>query len=106
MPNLNKIKTESIQTVIIDSDDFPDIENNIEKIHHILNENGSLFIIAENKFKNGVLNPLTLEIADSVKSHNFFLRNSIVWFFARKQTLTKYFICKQIQNDFSLYKKC
>ena len=72
MLNLNKIKTESIQTVIIDSDDFPDIENNIEKIHHILNENGSLFIIAENKFKNGVLNPLTLEIADSVKSHNFF----------------------------------
>ena len=80
MPNLNKIKTKSIQTIIIDSNDFPSIENNIERIHQILNENGSLFIIAENKFKNGVLKPLTLEIADIVKSRNFFLRNSIVWF--------------------------
>ena len=80
MPNLNKIKTKSIQTIIIDSNDFPNIENNIERIHQILNEDGSLFIIAENKFKNGVLKPLTLEIADIVKSHNFFLRNSIVWF--------------------------
>ena len=80
MPNLNKIKTKSIQTIIIDSNDFPNIENNIERIHQILNEDGSLFIIAENKFKNGVLKPLTLEIADIVKSRNFFLRNSIVWF--------------------------
>ena len=80
MPNLKKIKTKSIQTIIIDSNDFPNIENNIERIHQILNEDGSLFIIAENKFKNGVLKPLTLEIADIVKSRNFFLRNSIVWF--------------------------
>jgi len=78
--NLNKIKKESVQTIIIDSNDFPDIEKKIEKIHQVLNENGSLFIIAENKFKNGELKPVTLEIADMVKSHNFFLRNSIVWF--------------------------
>jgi len=80
MLNLNKIKKESVQTIIIDSNDFPDIEKKIEKIHQVLNENGSLFIIAENKFKNGELKPVTLEIADMVKSHNFFLRNSIVWF--------------------------
>ena len=80
MTNLKKIKIESIQTIIIDSDDFTDIENDIERIHQILNENGSLFIIAGNKFKNDVLKPLTLEIADMIKSHNFFLRNSIVWF--------------------------
>ena len=80
MSNLNEITKESVQTVIIDSNDFDVKKNNIEKIHQILKEDGSLFVIVENQYENGVLNPVTLELADMITSHKFFLRNSIVWF--------------------------
>ena len=80
MLNLNEITKESIQTIIIDSNDFDVKKNNIEKIHQILKEDGSLFVIAENQYKNGVLKPVTLELAHMITSHKFFLRNSIVWF--------------------------
>ena len=52
MSNLNEITKESVQTVIIDSNDFDVKKNNIEKIHQILKEDGSLFVIVENQYEN------------------------------------------------------
>ncbi len=80
MSNLNECDQESIQTIIVDSDDFTVDQYSIKKMYNVLKKDGSFFIIIENKYEDGVLKPISLEIAEMIKSCNFILRNSIVWF--------------------------
>jgi len=71
---------ETIQTIVIDNDDFKIKDADIEKIYNVLKENGSLFVITSNEYKNNVMIPTTLLTAQMFSSFGFFLRNSLIWF--------------------------
>lgn len=80
MSKLDSIKKESIQAIVIDANDFNIDKDLLKKINQMLKKEGSLFVLSSFRYSNDVLIPTPLEIANMIKSHNFFLRNSIVWF--------------------------